>query len=249
MFLACAQVRTEAYQRALEGNPSLVQGAVVLDVGCGTGILSLFAARAGAKRVVGVDASAQIVAVARRVARDNGYLKLAGTAARAGAGAGAGASADAARGGDSTGGSAASHAPGDASGVPGRKAGRPVVSFINCKVEELPRHLEIRGRTAAASQPGEAASSFQLTDAATDALVRGSGGEGEGAWEEGGDDSAVTGDLERGSVDVIVSEWMGYGLLCESMLQSVIHARDTWLKPGGAILPDIAKIVRRNPKH
>jgi len=46
---------------------------------------------------------------------------------------------------------------------------------------------------------------------------------------------------------VIVSEWMGSGLLCESMLQSVLHARDTWLEPGGAILPDIARMVRTYP--
>ncbi len=46
-------MRTEAYRRALEGNPELLRGAVVLDVGCGTGILSMFAARAGAKRVIG----------------------------------------------------------------------------------------------------------------------------------------------------------------------------------------------------
>lgn len=43
-------------------------------------------------------------------------------------------------------------------------------------------------------------------------------------------------------VDVIVSEWMGYGLLFESMLDSVLHARDKWLRPGGAMLPDKASI-------
>lgn len=48
------QTRTEAYQRALEGNPSLMRGARVLDVGCGTGILSMFAARAGASQVAGL---------------------------------------------------------------------------------------------------------------------------------------------------------------------------------------------------
>ncbi|XP_075073890.1 CO(2)-response secreted protease-like [Nicotiana tabacum] len=42
------------------------------------------------------------------------------------------------------------------------------------------------------------------------------------------------------SVDVLVSEWMGYCLLYESMLSSVLYARDQFLKPGGAVLPDMA---------
>ncbi|KAJ8047628.1 Protein arginine N-methyltransferase 6 [Holothuria leucospilota] len=43
-------------------------------------------------------------------------------------------------------------------------------------------------------------------------------------------------------VDVIVSEWMGYSLLYESMLNSVICARDKWLKAGGWMLPSSAHI-------
>ena len=43
-------------------------------------------------------------------------------------------------------------------------------------------------------------------------------------------------------VDVIVSEWMGYFLLFESMLDSVLYARDTWLRPGGLLLPDRCNI-------
>lgn len=31
-------------------------------------------------------------------------------------------------------------------------------------------------------------------------------------------------------VDIIISEWMGYFLVYESMLQSVFFARDKWLK-------------------
>ncbi|KAH9381240.1 hypothetical protein HPB48_014449 [Haemaphysalis longicornis] len=43
-------------------------------------------------------------------------------------------------------------------------------------------------------------------------------------------------------VDVIVSEWMGYMLLYESMLQSVIFARDKWLNKGGVLLPEKARM-------
>lgn len=35
-------------------------------------------------------------------------------------------------------------------------------------------------------------------------------------------------------VDIIISEWMGYYLLRESMLDSVLLARDKFMKPGGA---------------
>ncbi|GJN40122.1 hypothetical protein PR202_gb29292 [Eleusine coracana subsp. coracana] len=68
------KIRTEAYRDALLCNPSLMNGATVLDVGCGTGILSLFAAKAGASRVVAVDGSAKMVSVATEVAKNNGLL-------------------------------------------------------------------------------------------------------------------------------------------------------------------------------
>ena len=38
--------------------------------------------------------------------------------------------------------------------------------------------------------------------------------------------------------DVIVSEWMGYFLLFEGMLDSVITARKKHLKEGGRVLPN-----------
>lgn len=41
-------------------------------------------------------------------------------------------------------------------------------------------------------------------------------------------------------VDIIISEWMGYFLLYESMLDTVLYARDTYLVPGGRIFPDKA---------
>ncbi len=60
--------RTDAFRRAIDA--VVKRGARVLDIGCGTGILSLFAARAGASRVDAVDA-AEIIALAARVAADN----------------------------------------------------------------------------------------------------------------------------------------------------------------------------------
>ena len=43
-------------------------------------------------------------------------------------------------------------------------------------------------------------------------------------------------------VDIILSEWMGYFLLYESMLDTVLYARDTYLVAGGLIFPDKATI-------
>jgi protein arginine N-methyltransferase 1 len=43
-------------------------------------------------------------------------------------------------------------------------------------------------------------------------------------------------------VDIIISEWMGYFLLYESMLDTVLYARDKYLAPGGLIFPDKATI-------
>jgi hypothetical protein len=43
-------------------------------------------------------------------------------------------------------------------------------------------------------------------------------------------------------VDIIVSEWMGYFLLYESMLDTVLYARDKYLAPNGLIFPDKATI-------
>lgn len=44
-------------------------------------------------------------------------------------------------------------------------------------------------------------------------------------------------ELDVNKVDAIVSEWMGYFLLFEGMLDSVIYARDHYLAPGGKLLP------------
>jgi protein arginine N-methyltransferase 2 len=43
-------------------------------------------------------------------------------------------------------------------------------------------------------------------------------------------------------VDVIVSEWMGTMLICESMISSVLNARLSVLNPGGLMLPSTSDI-------
>jgi len=47
-------------------------------------------------------------------------------------------------------------------------------------------------------------------------------------------------ELPVDKVDIIISEWMGYFLLYESMLDTVLFARDKWLAPGGLLFPDKA---------
>lgn len=66
-------VRTECYRKALEENAELIKGSTVLDVGCGTGILSMFASRGGAARVFGVDGSPPIAKVAEQICKHNGF--------------------------------------------------------------------------------------------------------------------------------------------------------------------------------
>lgn len=122
--------RTEAYLSALSS--ALVKDKIVLDVGCGTGILSLFAARSGASKVVGIECGS-IARHAANIVRDNGFSNI--------------------------------------------------VEIVQGRLEELPLQA-----------------------------------------------------LE-GRVDVIVSEWMGYGLYFENMLSSVLVARDRFLKPGGCLVP------------
>ena len=60
------EVRTMTYRNSMWHNKHLFKGKVVLDVGCGTGILSMFAAKAGAAKVIGVDMSS-IVEYARKI--------------------------------------------------------------------------------------------------------------------------------------------------------------------------------------
>ncbi|PWA69001.1 Protein arginine N-methyltransferase [Artemisia annua] len=135
------RVRTETYRSAILQHRSHIEGKVVVDVGCGTGILSIFCAQAGAKRVYAVDASA-IALQANDVVKANNLSDK--------------------------------------------------VIVLHGRVEDV-----------------------QIDE----------------------------------EVDVIISEWMGYMLLYESMLGSVIVARDRWLKPGGLILPSNAVLYMAPVTH
>ena len=66
------EVRTLTYRNSMYHNKHLFKDKIVLDVGCGTGILSMFAAKAGAKQVYGVDMSG-IVEQARTIVDKNGF--------------------------------------------------------------------------------------------------------------------------------------------------------------------------------
>ncbi|KAK3750799.1 hypothetical protein QZH41_018655 [Actinostola sp. cb2023] len=129
------KVRTESYRDFILGNPKLFKDKVVLDVGCGTGILSMFAAKAGARHVIAIDQS-EIIYQAMDIVRENSLEKI--------------------------------------------------VTLLKGKAEE------------------------------------------------------ITLPVER--VDIIISEWMGYFLLFESMLDTVLFARDKWLAPGGVVFPDKCSI-------
>jgi len=131
------EVRTMTYRNSIYHNKHLFRGKVVLDVGCGTGILCMFAAKAGAKKVIGIECS-NIVDHAKNIVKAN---NLDG-----------------------------------------------IIELVKGKVEEvtLPDGIE--------------------------------------------------------KVDIILSEWMGYCLFYESMLSTVLYARDKWLAPGGMIFPDRATL-------
>lgn len=68
-------VRLSAYRRAIE--KAIRPGeSIAMDLGCGSGILSFFAAQAGAKKVYAVEKRQDIIELAEALARDNGLNQI-----------------------------------------------------------------------------------------------------------------------------------------------------------------------------
>lgn len=66
-------LRNDAYQRAIE--KVVTKDSTVLDIGTGSGLLSLMAARAGAKKVVACEMHNRLAETAKEIVAANGYSK------------------------------------------------------------------------------------------------------------------------------------------------------------------------------
>lgn len=64
------EVTMLGFKAAIEANAGLFQGATVLELGCGSGVLSMWAAQQGAANVIAVDAS-PVTQIARQLVREN----------------------------------------------------------------------------------------------------------------------------------------------------------------------------------
>ncbi|KAG5077322.1 hypothetical protein JHK82_056017 [Glycine max] len=183
------RVRTDAYKNAIMRHKDFIRDKVVLDVGCGTGILAIFCAQAGARRVYAVEAS-NIALQTIRVVEANNLLNIITVL-----------------------------------------HGRVEVGYSDQYILLFERG---DGTASAVAKLGWLVLYSSLYLNPEENLVE--------------HDRVMAlvpemYDVEIGEkVDVIISEWMGYMLLCESMLGSVITARDRWLKPGGLVLPSKATL-------
>ena len=63
--------RTLAYKDFIMGNSDFFKDKIVMDIGCGTGVLSIFAAKSGAKHVIAIDMS-NIAKKAKVIIKNNG---------------------------------------------------------------------------------------------------------------------------------------------------------------------------------
>ncbi|EHA99819.1 Myb-binding protein 1A [Heterocephalus glaber] len=175
------EVRTLTYRNSMYHNKHVFKDKVVLDVGSGTGILSMFAAKAGAKKVFGIECSS-ISDYSEKIIKanhlDNSKANLRVFPSMEGAPDQV----------SSLPGDPCPAWPGPCAGIDRRHYRRvlSVITIFKGKVEEVELPVE--------------------------------------------------------KVDIIISEWMGYCLFYESMLNTVIFARDKWLKPGGLMFPDRAAL-------
>ena len=69
-WMIAHRVRVGSYRRALE--QAVKPGAVVVDIGTGTGLLAIFSCKLGARKVFAIE-SGEIIELARQIAKDNGY--------------------------------------------------------------------------------------------------------------------------------------------------------------------------------
>lgn len=67
--------RVLAYKDAILKNREYFKDKVVMDVGCGTGILSIFCAQAGAKKVYAVEAS-NVAGLAKDIILSNNFQNV-----------------------------------------------------------------------------------------------------------------------------------------------------------------------------
>lgn len=65
------KARIDAYYEAILKNKDRIKDKVVMDVGAGTGILSIFCAKAGAKKVYAVEACHKLIPILNDVVKDN----------------------------------------------------------------------------------------------------------------------------------------------------------------------------------
>lgn len=64
--------RNKAYKTAIFDNKDRITGRIVLDIGAGTGILSVFCAQVGAAKVYAVEAS-NTYKIAEEIAKENEF--------------------------------------------------------------------------------------------------------------------------------------------------------------------------------
>ncbi|MBU0634319.1 MAG: 50S ribosomal protein L11 methyltransferase [Candidatus Omnitrophica bacterium] len=67
------KIRCQAYQKAIR--EVIKQGDVVIDIGAGSGLLSYFALRAGARKVYAIEQNGSLIDAARKIAKANGLDK------------------------------------------------------------------------------------------------------------------------------------------------------------------------------